>query len=383
MARKLPPGITVRKQRDGQERFDVRYRLPNGVHRKKSFKGVTAAKDFLATTQVDRARGGLVDPQRSRITIAAYAAGWIDTRGDLAATTVQLYRSLLRLHIEPKLGTTSLGNADTELIRRWRSDLLKAGVGASTVAKAYRLLRAILNTAVQDGRILTNPCQIKGGGAEVAVERPVVRPALINALAAEVPSDRSAMVLLAGFCGLRIGEILGLAVRHIDLLSGTVQVERQLQEIGPGNSQCFNAPKSEASRRTIPMPVVVADALRLHIDAIDEAGPDTLLFTGDRGGPLRRHVWHSQWKMAREKLGYPQLRFHDLRHSALTLYAATGATTAELQAHAGHSTVEAAMRYQHATKDRASALARLVDEVIDADTAAQTANVRSIGGALG
>lgn len=97
------------------------------------------------------------------------------------------------------------------------------------------------------------------------------------------------------------------------------------------------------------------------------AGPDSLLFTGDRGGPLRRHVWHGEWKAAREALGLPKLAYHDLRHSALTLYAATGATLAELQAYAGHATVDAALRYQHATHDRAVDLVALIDKAIAAD----------------
>ena len=221
MARKLPSGVTVRTLDDGTERFDVRYRLANGTQRKKSFTGITAAREFLAATQVDKTRGGLIDPQRSRITIATYGTEWIDTRADLRPTTIQLYRSLLRLHIKPGLGTVSLGNVDTELVRRWRNELIKAGVGPTTVAKAYRLLRATLNTAVQDGRILSNPCQIKNAGVESPAEREVISPAEILALAAEVPSQRACMVLLAGFCGLRLGEVLGLAVRHIDLVHGS------------------------------------------------------------------------------------------------------------------------------------------------------------------
>lgn len=186
------------------------------------------------------------------------------------------------------------------------------------------------------------------------------------------------MVLLAGFSGLRLGEVLGLAVRHVDLLHGTVLVERQLQEIAPTGEQMFTVPKSDASRRTIALPTVVAHALRTHIEAMTDAGPDSLLFTGAHGRPLRRHVWHTEWDEALKALGYPTLRFHDLRHSALTLYAATGATLAELQAHAGHATVDAALRYQHATRDRAAALASLVDKVIEADATSHSENVRAM-----
>src|SRR4051794_20418073 len=101
MPRTLPPGITERTLPDGSIRFDVRYRLANGKPRKRTFVGITAAKDYLASTRADKARGGLVDPQRGRLTLSGYAAEWIDTRPDLRPRTVELYRALLRLHIEP------------------------------------------------------------------------------------------------------------------------------------------------------------------------------------------------------------------------------------------------------------------------------------------
>lgn len=185
------------------------------------------------------------------------------------------------------------------------------------MAKAHRLLRCILNTAVEDGRILANPCQIRKAGAEAPPERPTVSPAIVGALVAQVPAKRSPMVLLAGICGLRLGEILGLAVRHVDLLHGTLLVERQLQEIN--SQQEFSSPESEAGRRTIQLPRFVADSLSSHIEGVHDAGPELLLFTGPKGGPLRRHVLHGEWDAARQALGYPTLRFHDLRHSALTL----------------------------------------------------------------
>lgn len=363
--RGLPAGITLRVLSDGTQRFDVRYRLANGKPRKRTFEGITAAKDFLATTRADKARGGLVDPQRGKVTLRTYASSWIDTRADLRPRTAELYRSLLRLHIEPDLGAIPLAKIHPELVRRWHRDLLAAGVGPTTVAKAYRLLRTVLNSAVADGRILSNSCQIKNGGAEPTTERPVVDPATILALAAEVSPHRSALVVLAGFCGLRLGEALGLAVRHVDLIQGELVIERQLQEIPPNNEQRFTLPKSEASRRRILLPATVADSLSEHIDRIEQPDPDTLLFTGAKGNPLRRHVWHNEWDQARTSLGLPALRYHDLRHSALTLYAGAGATLAELQAHGGHSTVQAALRYQHASSDRASALASIMDRAIE------------------
>lgn len=350
-------------------RYDVRYRLPTGQVRTKTHRTRKEAERFAAITEAAKARGGIVDPRAGRATLAEYATAWIDGKPELRPRTVQMYEGVLRLHVLPELGDTSLGRLDVATIRAWRAKKLRT-TSAGTVAKSYRVLRAMLNTAVSDGLMVVNPCQIEKAGAEHHVERPVVGPGEVWSLADAVAADRRCMVFLAGFCALRLGEVLGLAVRHVDLLHGTLTVERQLQEIGKAGAQTFTVPKSERGRRTLVLPEVVAGELRIHLEAMAEAmadaSPDALLFTGAKGGPLRRYRWNQQWNAARAATGNAGLRYHDLRHSAMTLFAATGATIAELQAQAGHASPLAAMRYQHATQDRAAALAQLVDRVITA-----------------
>ena len=115
-------------------------------------------------------------------------------------------------------------------MRRWRKDLLDAGVSAVTVAKAYRLLKAILNTAVDDGLIRRNPCRIKGAGQEKSAERPVLTVAQVYALADATDERYRALVLLAAFTSLRWGELAALRRSDIDLQARTVRVARQLNE---------------------------------------------------------------------------------------------------------------------------------------------------------
>jgi integrase len=90
-----------------------------------------------------------------------------------------------------------------------------------------------------------------------------------------------------------------------------------------------------------------------------EPGERGFVFTGSKGGKLRRSNFHrSVWSKARQAVGLPNLHFHDLRHTGGTLSAATGATLKELMARLGHSSVRAAMIYQHATRDRDQAIAK-------------------------
>ena len=100
---------------------------------------------------------------------------------------MDLYRWLLRKHIEPYLGGVPVGKLSTRQVREWRATLLANGVSVSMAAKAYRLLRAIMMTAVEDDKLLPrNPCRIRGAGTEDAAERPVLTVAQVFELAGQV-----------------------------------------------------------------------------------------------------------------------------------------------------------------------------------------------------
>ena len=112
-----------------------------------------------------------IDPEAGKVPLADYASSWLADRPDLRPRTKELYRSLLRLHILPRLGSVELGDITPAKVRSWRAGLLEAGhPGVSTIAKAYRLLHAICATALEDSLITRNPCVIKGA----SVERPNV-----------------------------------------------------------------------------------------------------------------------------------------------------------------------------------------------------------------
>lgn len=111
--------------------------------------------------------------------------------------TVRLYGYLLRAHIAPHFATVTVAGVTLARVRRWRKALLDSGVSAVTAAKAYRLLRAILNTAVDDGLIRSNPCRVKGADKETSPERPVLTVAQVYALADAIGLRYGALVQLA------------------------------------------------------------------------------------------------------------------------------------------------------------------------------------------
>jgi hypothetical protein len=94
--------------------------------------------------------GKWADPERGKIKLADYALAWIAERPGLRPRTQDLYRWLLKKHITPHLGGVPVGKMSARLVREWRATLLANGASASVAAKAYRLLRAIMTTAVDD-----------------------------------------------------------------------------------------------------------------------------------------------------------------------------------------------------------------------------------------
>jgi integrase len=234
-----------------------------------------------------------------------------------------------------------------------------SGIGR---AKCYRLLHAIMESAVRDELIARNPCTIHGAGQEHSPERPSVSVPEVWALAEAVGERWRAVVLLAAFCGLRWGEIAALTRADVDFPHGRITVERDLDELNSGKLQPGRV-KSAAGRRTVAIPEVMVPDLKRHIATW--ARPDGLVFVGLRGGLLRRSTFRrAVWRPARDSIGRPDLHFHDLRGCAATLAAISGATTAELMRRLGHATPGVAMRYQRATADRDAAVAQLMSDLV-------------------
>jgi integrase len=300
------------------------------------------------------------------MTLQVYSLEWLDQRNDLAFRTKELYTYLLERHILPSLGTATLIGLAPSKIRSWHSSLCKRH--PSTAAKPYRLLSAILRTAITDGFLTSSPCKVAGGGVERPAERPVATVAEVHALEAAMPEHLRLIVSLATWCQLRRAELLGLRRRDIDLASATLRIE-QSRTITMRGKSLVKEPKTAAGRRTIAIPDYLTVQIEDHFARSTGPKGDDYVFTGITGIPLTANVLQTAWQRARAKVGRTDLRLHDLRHTGLTLAAATGATTVELMHRAGHSSSIAAMRYQHATKDRdriiADALGVIANRSVD------------------
>jgi integrase len=320
---------------------------------------------WLARVQAGTVDTQLAAAQRDGERLSSYAERWLEHR-DLRPRTRELYAGQLRLHILPTLGDARVARLEPRNIRAWHADLARSDLSPVTVAKVYRLLRSILSTAVEDKLLVSNPCQIRSGGVERTPERPIPTLDQYRAVVAELPEHLAAVAALAAFAGLRKGEILGLQRKHIDLGAGTVRIDGALQEVN-GRGAVRVEPKTASSRRVVAAPAHLVEVLAAHLAVHVDEAPDAYLFTNGNGDPVRRSVWHPAWDQARSAVGLDELRLHDLRHLAGTLTAQAGATLKETMAWLGHTSVAAALRYQHVADNRSAEIAARMDDLIRPD----------------
>lgn len=350
-------------------RYQVRYRGLDGKLRSHAvtFARKTDADRALPLIEAEITQGTWTDPDRAKIKLADYADVWIAQRPGLRPRTVEIYRGLLRRHVSPYLGNVPLGKIDTPMIRDWRARLLHQGISVSETAKAYRFLRAVLMTAADDRIIPRNPCRVRGAGEEKPDERPTLTVRQVYGLADRMPDDRhGVLVLVAAFASLRWGEITALRRCDIDIEAGTVTVTRQHVQLDTGGV-VVSAPKSRASFRTVALPAAILPAIRAHLDGCVGQSPDSLVFTGSRGGVLRRSNFRRtvKWSQAVDAIGVPGLHFHDLRHTGNSLAAATGASLRDLMDRMGHDSARAALIYQHKTTAAGRAIADALSAQIE------------------
>jgi integrase len=210
-----------------------------------------------------------------------------------------------------------------------------------------------------------NPCRIRGAGEEKPSERTVLSVEQVFDIADAIRPRFRCLVLLAAFTSLRFGELAALRRTELDLHAAEVRVLHSQAELR-GGRLLTKDPKSAAGLRVVAIPSAVVPELRSHLRWFSEPATDGLVFVGPQGGRLLRRNFRRLWAEAVREVGLDpaSVHFHDLRHTGNNLAAATGASTKELMARMGHSTMRAALIYQHATRERDRKIADGLNEQI-------------------
>jgi integrase len=350
-------------QRRGQGRWRARYRDPDGQERSRTFARRVDAERWLATVEVDKARGSYVDPSAGQRTVAEYVADWLACQVH-RPTTEALVESHLRNHVLPSFGNRPIGAVRPTEVQAWVKDRSSV-LAPATVEVAYRYLAAIFRSAVDDRVIAMSPC--RGIRLPRTQSRRVVplETEQVLALAEVMPERYRALVVLAAGTGLRQGEAFGLRLPYVDMLRRFVRVEQQLVLL-PGKPPFLAPPKTPASLRAIPLPAVVLEVLARHLAAFP-VGQDQLLFTNDRDGPISRTRFsEAVWQPAIARAGLPRgTRFHDMRHYYASLLIRHGESVKVVQARLGHASASETLdTYSHLWPDSEDRTRQAVDSVL-------------------
>ncbi len=357
------------------KRWQVRYTGPDKVRRyaPHTFATRVDAEAWVAATrrQIDRDRWGADDTPKEQVTFGAYAATWLTNRQvagrPIKARTREHYSAILEDHLLDAFGARQLGAIKPKDVREWYAATLTDR--PTMRSHAYSLLRTIMASAVNDELIDANPARIVGAGRTKRVHK--IRPASVEELAvltAEMPERLRLMVTLASWCALRFGETVELRRGDIDLSAEVIRIRRAA--VRTKGAYTTTTPKSDAGVRDVDIPPHIIPAIETHLARYVDKPRDSLIFpAAQNGGHLQPSTLMRHWYKARAKAGRDDLRWHDLRHSGAVLAAATGATLAELMARLGHSTPQAAMRYQHAAAGRGREIAALLSKLAANTTA--------------
>jgi integrase len=244
-------------------------------------------------------------------------------------------------------------------VAAWVARLTAHGLAPATVVKIYQLFAKVMTAAVAADMLTVSPCR---GVPLPKVEQEEMRylnPAEIVCLAEVIRPQYRALVFVGAYGGLRIGELAGLRRSRVDLDASTVDVAENITEVeGKLHS---GPPKTKASRRRVSLPSGVIEELAVHLRA--PGRPTDYVFRAPAGGPLRINGFRGRvWLPATMAAGLPGLRIHDLRHTAVSLWIAAGASPKEVAARAGHTSVSFVLdRYGHLFPESDAALRDRLD----------------------
>jgi integrase len=270
---------------------------------------------------------------------------------DVKPKTRQLYEGHLRNWVLPHFADVPIASVDKPAIRSFAKSITEGGMSTSTRDGCVKVLRLVLGHAMEKGAIKTNPAwRLKlpsGARPEMHfltldqvdyLAREIQRPlALTRFDRYEAVPDYGLLINFAAYTGLRAGEIQALRVKHLNLSTGRVTVADSLAELHDGSLQFSGSTKTDRVR-VVRMPKSLTERISAHIVGRPREG---LVFPAAEGGPMRHSNFYVRHFLpACQRAGLPDgTRFHDLRHTHVSLLIGLGAHPKAIMERLGHSSI--------------------------------------------
>jgi integrase len=349
--------VSVQKRPNGTWR--ARILGPDGKERARHFPTRAAAKRWEAEQLAARERGQFIDPSNTA-TVTEYARAWAASRPHRTGTA-QRTESMIAHHIEPTaLGKRRLSAVRPSEVQAWATDRSTV-LAPSTMRLLLALMRSVFNSAVLDRLVAISPVvriQLPDYKPEEIVP---LTPQQVRAFADAVPARCRAMIVAQAGLGLRLSEVLGLRAVDIRFLERVVKIEVQRDR----HTMKLVAPKTARSRRSIPLPQVVADELAQHIATYPPAA-DGAIFTMDNGEPWKQNnVQRGVVLPGVEKAGLPPgTTSHDLRHAYAAWLLMAGESVIVVAERLGHADATMVLRtYSRIMPDQEDRTRKAIDRL--------------------
>jgi integrase len=342
-----------------QGKFKACYRDPERKIRSQTFERRQDAKRFLNDTEVKKTRGLYLDPALGRQLLSEYWPRFMDASANLRPSTRALYEGLARGYLLPYLGSRSLSSI-TQLDVQ---GCMNQSETPATRSAIFRLVRRVLNTAVDAGILGRNPCRgIKPPRAGTG-EMKFLSATEVERLANAIEPRYRALVYVLSYGGLRIGEAVALRVENLDLLRGRVSIMGSATEVG---GKLHFGPTKTRACRTITLPDSLRRIMEDHLE--NYASPGGYVFSAPEGGPLRPGNFRARYfAPSLEAAKLERVRVHDLRHTCASLLIAQGAHAKEIADRLGHSSPMVTMSvYAHILPSLEERLSSGLEETLKA-----------------
>jgi integrase len=341
----------------------------NGKRLRRTVSGKTKSEVQLKLREIQNDADSGISTAPVNLRLALFLRRWLEDvsrprTGDGAHRENKRY---VERHIVPIIGGLPLAKVTPQHVRGLLGQMERNKVGAPTRGKVLTCLKQALRDAVRDGTLRANPAD--------AVDRPRVPTpeqrhftaehvgALLDAAADESPRDGAIVALLCG-CGARVGEVLALRWKDVDIRNRKIDIQGSLVEYNGRPER--KEPKTKSSRREIDLPAIAVNAL-VRLRQSLQAPPHGSLpvFTDRNGGFLRKsNLLRRWWHPLLERAGLPQMGFHAARHAHATALLGSGASVKDVSARLGHSRASTTLDvYAHAVPGAGRELADRVDSI--------------------
>jgi integrase len=342
-----------------------------GKHVSKSSKSKSECREWLKKTrsQVDN---GLT-LSGAQTSLAIFLREWLTlSASSVRPKTIDQYGQIVRQHIVPDLGMIKMKDLHARQIQALYSKKMESGTSARTVLLIHAVLRRALNYALRSGMIGTNPVLAVIRPKSKRKEMKTLSDSQVRTLLSFAEGDRFEVLFwLAVTTGLRQGELLGLKWSDVDWTGRRIGIQRQVQRLRGG--LVFSEPKTAAGRRVIALGVLTIEKLRRHQNLQTEERQaakhywkeNDMIFPSSTGTPMDPSNLYHNFKRMLKEAGLPDIRFHDLRHTAATLMLQQGTHPKIVQERLGHSDISMTLNtYSHVLPGMQDEAAGKLDELL-------------------